>query len=192
MVASRKKWTAVRIYTKTGDDGTTGLLGPGRVGKDDLRVEVYGTVDELNATLGVARAQALDAEADSLVARLQDELFVLGSALADPSVEGPFHRLITVEHIAGLESAIDQLEDELEPLAHFILPGGRPPAAQIHLARAVCRRAERLAVALARFPGQDVPQNIIIYLNRLSDLLFVLARAVNRRAGTADILWKGL
>lgn len=182
----------MRIYTKTGDDGTTGLLGPGRVSKDDLRVEAYGTVDELNATLGVARSQGLDADADTLVARLQDELFVLGSALADPSAEGRFHRLITAEHVAGLESAIDRLEDELDPLRHFILPGGRPSAAQIHLGRAVCRRAERLVVALARVPGQDVPPEIIVYLNRLSDLLFVLARAVNRRAGTPDILWKGL
>jgi cob(I)alamin adenosyltransferase len=182
----------VRIYTKTGDDGTTGLLGPGRVRKDDLRVEVYGTVDELNASLGVARAHGLDADADALVARLQDELFVLGSALADPSSEGPFHRRITAQHVEALESAIDHLDEELAPLSQFILPGGVPAAAQIHLARAVCRRAERLAVALARRPDQDVPPAILIYLNRLSDLLFVLARAVNRRAGKADILWKGL
>jgi cob(I)alamin adenosyltransferase len=182
----------VGIYTKTGDDGTTGLLGPGRVSKDDIRVEVYGTVDELNAALGVARASGLDAAADDLVARLQDELFVLGSALADPSPDGPFHCAVTPRHVEDLESALDRLEEELTPLSQFILPGGCLPAAQLHLARTVCRRAERLAVTLSHAPGQDVPPTIIVYLNRLSDLLFVLARAVNRRAGVADILWKGL
>ncbi len=182
----------MRIYTKTGDDGSTGLLGAGRVRKDDLRIEVYGTVDEINAALGVARAQGLDPEADALVAGLQEELFVLGSALADPSPDGPFHRAITERHVQDLESAIDRLEEGLEPLTHFILPGGTPVAAQIHMARTICRRAERLAVTLARQPGQDVPAVIIVYLNRLSDLLFVLARAVNRRAGVADIIWKGI
>jgi cob(I)alamin adenosyltransferase len=182
----------VRIYTKTGDDGTTGLLGAGRVPKDDIRVDVYGTVDELNAALGVARADGLDPAADALVARLQEELFVLGSALADPDPDGPFHRAIASRHVEALEATIDRLEAELDPLTQFILPGGSPPAAQIHLARTICRRAERLAVTLARQPGQDVPAVIIIYLNRLSDLLFVLARAVNRRAGVADVLWKGL
>jgi cob(I)alamin adenosyltransferase len=181
----------VRIYTKTGDDGTTGLLGAGRVPKDDVRVEVYGTVDELNAALGVARSLALDPGADALVARLQEELFVLGSALADPSPDGPFHGAIAVGHVQELETTIDRLEGELAPLTQFILPGGSPPAAQIHLARTVCRRAERLAVTLSRQPAEDVPHAIITYLNRLSDLLFVLARAVNRRAGVADIIWKG-
>jgi cob(I)alamin adenosyltransferase len=181
-----------KIYTKTGDDGTTGLLGAGRVPKDDIRVEVYGTVDEVNAALGVARSQALDPDADALVARLQDELFVLGAALADPAPDGPFHRTITARHVESLESTIDRLEEELDPLTQFILPGGTPAAAQIHLARTVCRRAERLAVTLARQPGQDVPETIVVYLNRLSDLLFVLARAVNRRAGVRDILWKGV
>jgi cob(I)alamin adenosyltransferase len=182
----------VRIYTKTGDDGFTGLLGSGRVPKDDLRVEVYGTVDELNAALGVARAHGLDAQADRLVAQLQDELFVVGSAFADPSPQGPFHNAITQQYVSRLESAIDGLEDELEPLSRFILPGGALPAAQLHLARTVCRRAERLAVALSRQPGQAVPRDLVVYLNRLSDLLFVLARAVNRRAGGADVLWRGI
>jgi cob(I)alamin adenosyltransferase len=182
----------VRIYTKTGDDGTTGLLGPGRVSKDDLRVEAYGTVDEMNAALGVARAMALDPGADTLVERLQSELFVLGSALADPNPAGRFHGAITEGHVAGLESAIDAIEAGLEPLARFILPGGTPGAAQIHLSRAVCRRAERLAVALAHQAERDVPAVIIAYLNRLSDLLFVLGRAVNRRAGVPDTIWEGL
>ena len=125
----------MRIYTKTGDDGSTGLLVRGRVSKDDIRVEVYGTVDEVNAALGLARALGLDADADALTARLQEELFVLGSALADPFPDGPFHRAITTSHVAGLESAIDGLEAELEPLTQFILPGGTPAAAQVHLAR---------------------------------------------------------
>jgi cob(I)alamin adenosyltransferase len=192
----RVEWSggqpAVRIYTKTGDDGLTGLLGSGRVPKDDVRVAAYGTVDELNAALGVARAMGLDTPADELVAVLQDELFVLGSALADPSPQGPFHHAITPQHVERLESSIDRLEAELEPLSQFILPGGALPAAQLHLARTVCRRAERLAVKLARQPDEDVPKTVIVYLNRLSDLLFVLARAVNRRAGVSDVLWKGL
>jgi cob(I)alamin adenosyltransferase len=182
----------MRIYTKTGDDGFTGLLGSGRVSKDDLRVEVYGTVDELNASLGVARAQGLDPRADGLVAQLQDELFVLGSALADPSPAGPFHHAVTPRHVERLESAIDEMEEELAPLTQFILPGGAVTAAQLHLSRTVCRRAERLAVTLSRRPGEDVPRDLIVYLNRLSDLLFVLARAVNRRAGVTDIVWKGM
>ena len=182
----------MRIYTKTGDDGNTGLLGSRRVAKDDPRVEVYGTVDELNATLGVARAQGLDPEADRTVAMLQDELFVVGSALADPSVQGPFHNAITPEHVERLEAAIDGLEAELKPLTQFILPGGTLAAAQLHLARTVCRRAERLAVTLSRQPSEAVPRDLIVYLNRLSDLLFVLARAVNRRAGVADVHWNGM
>lgn len=182
----------MRIYTKTGDDGTTGLLGAGRVSKDAIRVEAYGTVDELNAALGVARALGLDSDADARVARLQEELFVLGSALADPSPAGPFHRAIAARHVEELEAAIDRLEGDLPPLTRFILPGGSPPAAQIHLARTICRRAERLAVALSHRPDEDVPAVVVMYLNRLSDLLFVLARAVNHRAGVPDILWEGL
>jgi cob(I)alamin adenosyltransferase len=182
----------VRIYTKTGDDGTTGLLGTGRVKKDDPRIEAYGTLDELNAVLGLARAQGLDRAADALVAQLQDELFVAGSALADPSPQGPFHNAVTSRHVERLETTIDALQTELAPLVQFILPGGTPAAAHIHLARTVCRRAERLLVRLSNQPGQDVPGTLIVYLNRLSDLLFVLARVVNHRAGISDTLWKGM
>jgi cob(I)alamin adenosyltransferase len=194
MVAREEKEVGadVRIYTKSGDDGFTGLLGTGRVPKDDVRVDTYGTVDELNAALGVARAQGLDAHADGLVAQLQDELFIVGSAFADPAPQGPFHNAITPQHVERLESSIDRLEEELAPLTQFILPGGVLPAAQLHLARTVCRRAERLAVQLSRQPGEDVPRHLMVYLNRLSDLLFVLARAVNRRAGGSDVPWKGL
>jgi cob(I)alamin adenosyltransferase len=182
----------VRIYTRAGDDGTTGLLGSGRVSKDDPRIEAYGTIDELNAVLGLARAAGLDRAAESLVAQLQNDLFVVGSALADASTGGPFHDAVTGGHVEQLEAAIDALESELTPLVQFILPGGTDAAAQLHLARTVCRRAERLIVTLSHRPNQDVPRPLIAYLNRLSDLLFVLARAVNHRAGVADTHWKGI
>jgi cob(I)alamin adenosyltransferase len=183
----------LKIYTKTGDDGTTGLLGSGRVGKDDPRIESYGTVDELNAMLGLARASGgLDAELDGLLARVQDDLFAVGAALADPNPLGKFHRAVAEAHASRLESEIDRLEAELPPLTQFILPGGGPAAAQIHLARTICRRAERLVVHLARQPGVDVPHLLVAYLNRLSDFLFVLARAVNKRSEVADIPWSGL
>ena len=182
----------VKIYTKTGDQGMTGLLGKGRVPKDDVRIEAYGTVDELNAVLGLVRTHGLDAGADALAAQLQNDLFVVGSALADPSPTGPFHQAITAEHVARLETQIDSLETELRPLTQFILPGGAPAAAHLHLARTVCRRAERLVVRLSRQPGENVPSSLVIYLNRLSDLLFVLARAVNHRAGVADTPWTGV
>jgi cob(I)alamin adenosyltransferase len=182
----------VKIYTKTGDNGTTGLLGKGRVPKDDVRIEAYGTVDELNAVLGLVRAHGLDPAFDGLAAQLQGELFIVGSALADPSPGGPFHNAITTEHITRLETTIDALETELKPLTEFILPGGTPAAALVHLARTVCRRAERLTVRLSRQEREGVAQSLIIYLNRLSDLLFVLARVVNRRAGVADTPWRGI
>jgi cob(I)alamin adenosyltransferase len=182
----------VKIYTKSGDEGMTGLLGSRRVPKDDARIEAYGTVDELNATLGIARAQGLDSAADGLVAKLQDDLFVIGSALADPAPSGPFHNVVTDLHVSRLEQTIDSLEAELKPLTQFILPGGSLAAAHLHLARTVCRRAERLTVKLTHQPGEDVPALLIIYLNRLSDLLFVMARVVNHRAEVADIPWKGM
>jgi cob(I)alamin adenosyltransferase len=183
----------LKIYTKTGDDGTTGLLGLGRVGKDDPRIESYGTVDELNAMLGLARAcGGLDSEMDALVARVQDDLFAVGAALADPNPLGKFHGSVTEGHSTRLEAEIDRLEAELAPLTQFILPGGCPAGARLHLARTICRRAERLVVHLAGQPGADVSHHLIAYLNRLSDFLFVLARAANHRAGVADIPWSGL
>jgi cob(I)alamin adenosyltransferase len=181
-----------KIYTKTGDDGTTGLLSDRRVPKDDLRIEAYGTVDELNAALGLARAFGPDPAADALLARLQDDLFAVGSALADPNPDGPFHGAIGPDHVKHLEGTIDAMEAELPPLTHFILPGGSLPAAQLHVARTISRRAERLVVKLLRQPGEDVPVPLLVYLNRISDLLFVLARAVNHRGGVADVVWKGL
>ncbi len=183
----------MKIYTRTGDDGTTGLLGSGRVGKDDPRIESYGTVDELNAVLGLARATGgLDPEADAMVARLQDDLFAVGAALADPNPAGRFHNAVG-EGLAGrLEAEIDRLEAGLPPLTQFILPGGSPAAAQLHLARTICRRAERLVVRLGHQPGGEVPAHLVAYLNRLSDFLFVLARAVNHRSGVGDVPWTGL
>jgi cob(I)alamin adenosyltransferase len=181
----------MKIYTKTGDDGTTGLLGAGRVGKDDPRIESYGTVDELNATLGMARAcGGLDADLDGLVARVQDDLFTVGAALADPDPSGKFHNVVSENQTTKLEAEIDRLEAELPPLTQFILPGGSPAAARLHLARTICRRAERLVVHLAHL--SDVPDNLVAYLNRLSDFLFVLARAANQRSGVADTPWSGL
>ena len=183
----------MKIYTKTGDDGTTGLLGSGRVGKDDPRIESYGTVDEANAVLGLARAAGgLDSDADALIARIQDDLFVVGAALADPDPNGKFHNAVAEGYATRLEAEIDRLEAELPPLTKFILPGGTPASAQLHLARTICRRAERLVVRLGHQPGVDVPLHLVAYLNRLSDFLFVLARAVNHRAGVADIPWSGL
>lgn len=181
-----------KIYTKTGDSGMTGLLGGGRVGKDDLRIDAYGTVDELNAVLGMARAIGLEPALDALLGAIQDDLFAVGSALADPNPDGPFQAAITAEHATRLEADIDRFEAELPPLTRFILPGGAPAAATIHLARTVCRRAERLAVKLARQPGASASPHLIIYLNRLSDFLFVLARVINHRAGVADVTWRGL
>lgn len=182
--------TGVKIYTRGGDNGLTSLLGPGRVGKDSARLEAYGTVDELNAALGLARAARPDAAADALLARLQDELFVAGAALADPNPEGRFHTAITEENIARLEREIDVMDAELPPLTQFILPGGTPAAAAVHLARTICRRAERRVVALSQSGGEAVTASTIAYLNRLGDLLFVLARAINARAGVPDVPWK--
>jgi cob(I)alamin adenosyltransferase len=181
----------VKIYTKTGDEGLTGLLGSRRVPKDDARIVAYGTIDELNAALGLARSQKLDHEADALVGRLQDELFAVGSALADPNPDGPFHATISEANISRLEAEIDRLADELPPLTRFILPCGTAGAAAIHLARTICRRAERALVHLGRTPGEQVPGGLLAYLNRLSDLLFVLARVVNQRAGVDDVPWRG-
>lgn len=178
-----------KIYTKTGDDGTTGLFGGRRVSKDDLRIDTYGTVDELNALLGIARAQGPVADLDTLLQRLQEELFILGADLATPLDEKNLSiPRIDAAKTAELEQLIDREEKALEPLRFFILPGGHPCAAHLHHARTVCRRAERLAVRLAS--REPLNPAIVPYLNRLSDLLFVLARAANRAAGRAEIRWQ--
>ncbi len=178
----------MKIYTKTGDGGETGLFGGRRVPKDHLRIEAYGTVDELNALLGQARAANGQKEVDELLALLQHHLFVLGADLATPrqGTKASVPRL-REEDILQLESRIDAMEETLAPLTSFILPGGTPLAASLHVARTVCRRAERHAVALAHV--EDIGPQAIPYLNRLSDLLFVLARFVNHISGTPEVKW---
>lgn len=181
---------AVRIYTRAGDSGDTGLYGGGRVSKDDPRVEAYGAVDELNAALGVARAADLPVDLDTLTGRLQEELFVLGADLATPADTKAREDAITrlKEGAAeALEPEIDRFEEELTPLETFILPGGHPAGAALHLARTVCRRAERRLVGLVRAGG--AAPGALAYLNRLSDLLFVMARLANARAGRPEQPW---
>ena len=178
----------MKIYTKTGDDGGTGLFGGPRVRKNDPRIEAYGTVDELNAVLGVVRTHEVPGDIDQLLQQMQNELFDLGAELATPEPERFGLKLLGDTHIEQLEQAIDRHEAELEPLKQFILPGGTPAAAALHLARTVCRRAERMLVEFN--DSTPISRNTIIYLNRLSDLLFVLARVVNHRAGLADVPWQ--
>lgn len=180
----------MKIYTKTGDDGTTGLFGGDRVSKNDLRVEAYGTVDEANAAIGVARAAGLIAEIDALLQSVQSDLFAIGGELATAS--GKLDRLPTplvgAEHVDKLEKAIDASESALAPLRNFVLPAGTLGAAALHQARTVCRRAERRVIAArTEFAIRD---EALIYLNRLSDLLFVLARRENQARGVPDVPWK--
>ncbi len=179
----------MRIYTKTGDDGRTGLPGGGRVPKDAAVTEFCGTVDELNTVLGLVRADRPPDDVDRLLDRIQNQLFVLGAQAARLGAESASAGRIDAADVAALEKAIDDCDAELAPLRNFILPGGTLAAAQLHHARAVCRRAERLLVALLRESPRLSPE-ILIYLNRLSDLLFVLARLVNARAGQPETIWK--
>lgn len=186
--AVRTLLSAMKIYTRTGDDGTTGLLGSQRVPKHDARVEAYGSVDELNAALGVAAALDGQRELAPEFARFQAALFQVGAELASPD-EAVLKKLVRIadDDIAALEHTIDRLEAELSPLTQFVLPGGTPLAAQLHFARTVCRRAERRATALAQSTAVDA--RIVKYLNRLADLLFVMARWSNHRAGVAETCW---
>jgi len=175
----------VKIYTKTGDDGTTGLFGGGRVPKDDPRVEGYGTVDELNACVGVARAHGLGKTTDDVLASVQADLFALGAELACTSGKEdklPMRRLDAAD-AERLERAIDAAEEGLPKLTSFILPGGSEQASALHLARTVCRRAERSIISVR------ARSELVIYLNRLSDLLFTLARRENHERGVADVPW---
>ncbi len=179
----------MKIYTRTGDQGATSLFDGTRVSKADARVDAYGEIDELNAVLGVVVAAGVDAETAALVHAIQRDLHAVGARLADPR-----HRIAArVEKAAldagaveRLEAAIDRFDEELPPLRRFILPGGTPAAASLHVARTVCRRAERRIVALGEGEADPV---IVTYVNRLSDLLFTMARAVNHRAGVADTEW---
>lgn len=182
---------AMKIYTRTGDRGDTGLFGGGRVPKNDPRVEAYGDVDELNAHLGLARAIEMMPRIDEVIVPIQRDLFALGALLATPDHEKMHEQLakarIDEDRIAQLEHAIDDGESELEPLRAFIIPGGTPKSAALHVARTVCRRAERRVISLAE--STELPPLVVIYLNRLSDLLFVLARVANRRAGAGEVSW---
>ena len=179
-----------RIYTRAGDKGTTRLASGERRKKHDLRIEAYGTVDETNACVGLARLH-VDGDIDAMLGRIQNELFDLGADLATPDSGKPLPyeplRILDAQ-VARLEREIDQLNGELSPLRSFVLPGGSPAAAALHLARTVCRRAERLVVALAEKPGETVSPAALKYLNRLSDFLFVASRYVNDR-GARDVLW---
>jgi len=181
-----------RIYTRTGDDGTTGLGSGERRPKYDLRVSAYGTVDETNACIGVARLHTLPLpDIDAMLARIQNDLFDLGADLATPDtgVDPGYEPLrIVASQVDKLERDIDVLNAPLAPLRSFVLPAGTPAAAHLHVARTVCRRAERLTVELAQQPGEIVSPSAIKYLNRLSDLLFVMSRAANARA-QGDVLW---
>jgi len=177
----------MKLYTKTGDDGTTGLFGGSRVPKNNPRVAAYGDVDELNAAIGWAMT-AVDDDTAAILAQVQRDLFSLGAELATAEGARPRDR-VTDGQVMKLEQWIDAATEEMPPLETFILPGGAPAAAAMHLARTVSRRAERAAVTLSQL--ETVEHHVIVYLNRLSDLLFALARRANHRAGVSDIPWIG-
>ncbi|WP_457092150.1 cob(I)yrinic acid a,c-diamide adenosyltransferase [Microvirga sp. P5_D2] len=180
-----------RIYTRTGDKGTTALAAGGRRPKHDLRIEAFGTVDETNACIGMVRLHTKDLSIDVMLGRIQNDLFDLGADLATVETDKPlpYEPLrITQGQVDRLEREIDELNAELAPLRSFVLPGGTPAAAALHLARTVCRRAERLAVALNEKPDEKVSPETVKYLNRLSDFLFVASRFINDK-GALDVLW---
>lgn len=181
----------MKIYTRTGDEGKTGLFGGGRVLKDDPRVEAYGDVDELNAFIGTARAVEVMPRIDEVLVPIQRDLFSIGALLATPDRDKMEQHLtkarIDDDRIRQLEHAIDECDRELDPLKAFVLPGGSEKAAALHVARTVCRRAERRVIRLQR--EVEIPALVVIYLNRLSDLLFTLARLANRRTGAGEVTW---
>lgn len=179
-----------RIYTRTGDEGMTGLGGGRRVSKDSLRVRAYGTVDELNSVLGVALAAGLSERIAPEIGRIQNELFDLGADLCWPEDDARRDRIPTVQphHVERLERLIDELNALVGPLTNFLLPGGTPGAAQLHVARTICRRAEREAIALGH--EEPIGEGVLPYLNRLSDVLFVMARYENHERGVAEPLWE--
>ncbi|HVW28400.1 MAG TPA: cob(I)yrinic acid a,c-diamide adenosyltransferase [Polyangiaceae bacterium] len=179
----------MKIYTKTGDEGTTGLFGGGRVRKDEARVEAYGTVDELNSVVGVARAASLPVDVETVLAGVQEDLFVIGAELA--TVAGNEDKLpmplLGEARTALLEGAIDRMEEKMPALKSFVVPGGCPAGAFLHQARTVCRRAERRVLSASQ--QTPIRREILVYLNRLSDLLFVAARRANHAAGVLDVPW---
>jgi cob(I)alamin adenosyltransferase len=177
----------MKIYTKTGDDGSTGLQGNLRIDKSHPRIVSYGTIDEVNASLGIVLTNSLDADIINLLTKIQNDLFLLGSDLSNPNLNDIKNR-VSLEMITNLEQNIDKFELELTPLTNFILPGGDIAAAQLHYTRTIVRRAETLVVLLSE--KDEINSNCIKYLNRLSDLFFVLCRLINKRKNKEDVLWK--
>lgn len=177
----------MKIYTKTGDDGSTGLQGNLRIDKFHPRIISYGTIDEVNASLGIVLTNSLDEDIINLLTKIQNDLFLLGSDLSNPNLNDMKNR-VSLEMITNLEQNIDKFELELTPLTNFILPGGDIAAAQLHYTRTVVRRAETLVVLLSE--KDEINSNCIKYLNRLSDLFFVLCRLINKRKNREDVLWK--
>ena len=184
------RYRLTKIYTRTGDDGSTGLGGGQRVGKDTPRIEAYGTIDELNSALGVAVAAKLDGELSAMCARIQNDLFDAGSDLCVLEEDKQKYKIpqISEAHVKRLEEWIDKLQESLGPLENFILPGGSTGSAQLHVARCVCRRAERCVLALKR--NESIGGHVLTYLNRLSDLLFVMARFENLKKNCPDVQWE--
>ncbi|WP_040769231.1 cob(I)yrinic acid a,c-diamide adenosyltransferase [Novipirellula maiorica] len=180
----------MKIYTRTGDAGSTGLFGGPRVAKDDDRIEAYGTVDELNACLGLVRSAGVSSTMDSQLCQIQHALFSIGAELATPNPDEHGMRIIDDVHVKQLEGWIDEHESVLPPLKNFILPAGVAAATHLHLARSICRRAERRVVTLVRRHEASVSEELIVYLNRLSDLLFVLSRVANFDANVDDDPWQ--
>ena len=181
----------MKLYTRTGDDGSTGLGSGSRMSKDCQRVEAIGTVDELNCAVGLCRCNCDDPAVAALLEQSQRRLFEIGCELANVGGSGSQGQSLRTgpHHIQNVEHEIDALDKTLTPLRHFILPGGGELAARLHMARAICRRAERVCIALRR--EEDIDPNVVMYLNRLGDLLFVAARAANRQEGVVDIQWQG-
>jgi cob(I)alamin adenosyltransferase len=177
----------MKIYTKTGDDGNTGLQGDFRISKSHSRIMAYGTVDEANAAIGVALTHPLDDDIKQLLSQIQNDLFLLGSDLSNQNLNDLNNR-ISVSMVEKIETSIDTFELELPPITNFILPGGNAAAAQIHQVRTIIRRAETLVVKLS--DKDEINSNCIKYLNRLSDLMFVMGRLINKRNGVEDIIWK--
>jgi len=178
----------MKIYTKTGDSGTTSLFGGSRVPKYHMRIESYGTIDELNSHIGLLAAYSIPKTAAAELKEIQETLFTIGAELAsEPEKKSPSIPIITLEHSTALERQIDLMEEQLEPLRNFILPGGHIAVAQAHVCRCVCRRAERMALALKA--ESEVSDTVLIYLNRLSDYLFVLSRFIGHKLGAPEIAW---
>ena len=180
----------MKIYTKTGDTGTTGLFAGNRVPKDDARIEAYGTVDELNAALGFARSFSLPDQMEQLLEIIQNDLFCLGAELASPDPDAAGTRWPADASVKLLEQAIDTMDEQLPSLQNFILPHGTQATGAIHMARGVCRRAERRLTTLAHQETAVIAPSLLVYLNRLGDVLFVMSRIANHSSGRNDTVWR--